>query len=126
MQLGLANLLSSTTAITSLVGANIFPVVVPQNGPLPALTWSTIAHTSVPGLQNEGMQRVRVQFDAWAQTYAQAVAIRQAITASLLGYMGTLSDGTVVHNVLRVSSVDFFQHESLEYRAMLELYFLIT
>ncbi len=126
MQAGLANLLQTTAAITALVGTNIYPVTLPVDAPMPALQYSTVAHTSSPGFATDGMQKIRIQFDAWATQYSSALAIRAAVENALLGYSGVLSDGTKVHNCLRISSTDFFQHEALQYRCMLEVYFLAT
>ena len=125
IQAGIYSLLAATPALTAIVGQNIFPVTLPDER-MPALSYSTVAHTSDPGLETDGMQRIRIQFDAWAEQYGQALSIRNAVEQAVLGYVGALSDGTYVHNCLRISSTDFFQHEGLLYRCMFECYFLAT
>jgi len=119
---GLFTLLSTTSTITALVGQRIFPVQLPEQSVLPALTYQIIAVKASPTLTNSGYQRWRLQFDCWGKDYADATNLRAALRLALEGYRGTLSDGTLLQDAQMIQLVDYFEHDSLHWRSMIEFY----
>jgi hypothetical protein len=119
---GIFTLLSTTAAITSICQTRIYPVILPTGPTLPALTYQLIAAKTNPTFETSGMQRWRIQFDCWAETYADAAGLRKALIQTLNGYQGTLSDGTVLQNADLQQIVDFFEDNARVFRCMVELY----
>jgi hypothetical protein len=77
-------------AIEAVVGDRAYPLEFPQNPIYPAILWKIVStprrytHTG-----NDGLLRVRVQFDCVGETYDDACAVRDAVVEALDGYTGT-------------------------------------
>lgn len=70
--------------IASLIDTRIYPGVLPQGGILPAVTMQEISvddNNTVNGLPN--LRWTRLQFDVWADTYAEADKLMLAITNTI-------------------------------------------
>lgn len=91
--------------VTAAYGHRFFPVIVPDNAPLPALAYrlaKTYAHT----YGNAGtVDSVRLTLTTWAKDYAEAHAAAETIRAALDGVSGTLS-AIVVGAILLESETD--------------------
>lgn len=126
MEAGLVALLNADATVSSLVGSRIFPVMIPEHnmpvnsGDPACLSYfvATQKSTYTVGL-NEYNER-RVQFDAWAVTYAACKSIVAAVRNVLDGYVGALSDGARIITALRENETDFFESDSRVYRVMFE------
>jgi hypothetical protein len=112
----ISTLLSTAPAITALIDARAYPVVLPDDPTLPALCYSIIASSAKATFTTVGTQRFRIEVNCWGTTYSDAVTLRSAVISSLNGY----SNGTT--SVQYLMSQDFFDHELLQYRAMVEFY----
>ena len=129
IQNGIFNLLSTNGSIAALIGSNparIFPVLLPQDSVLPALTYHLVAEPVDPTFTTSGMARARIQFDAWGDSYSDAASLRAALTTVLHGLKGTLSDGTIVDNTLLLGATDFFEDDPRQFRCMSEFYMWTT
>lgn len=111
--------LSGLAAITSLVGTRIYPLVRPQGGALPAITYQVIGstHEHVNGstantLRAAGLATYTVQVDSWASTYTAAQTIDETLRTKLQGYRGTMGS-IVVTGVFKQSSQDLLE-QSIE------------
>ena len=111
----LYSVISSATAITALSGDRIYPVVLPTDPALPALSYMFIAGVVKPTMDTRGTQRSRVQIDCWGNTYSDAVSLREAVIQTLAGY----NDGFCCQIL---NTLDDFEHELLQYRAVVEVY----
>ncbi len=80
----LVALLSATSAITALVKDRIYPLILPQNQDLPAISYTRIIGMPVYSLKGySGLDNVHVQIDCWASTYAGAKAVAAAVLAAI-------------------------------------------
>ena len=103
--------LNANAPLAALVGAQIYPGVVPEDGLLPAVTWQII---SIPrdnprslGGRN-GTPPARVQLSAVSKLLADCDAIASALRAGLDAFTGPLAPGfTVVETILK-DEKDFF------------------
>jgi Protein of unknown function (DUF3168) len=124
---GLFSLLTADAGISALIGTRVYPVVLPENPTLPALLYKFVGGQSDPTLDTSGEQKLRLELDCYGASFDDASALRDAVTAALNGYQGTLSDGTFLQNAWRLSpGVDFFEDEPRQYRCMVEFYLLYT
>lgn len=123
---GLWHLLSTTAAITAICKTRIYPIILPPDPTWPAMTYQIIAATPEPTLDTAGFQRWRLQFDCWANTYADAASLRAALIRTLNGYQGTLSDGTLLQDAEFIQVTDFFADDARVYRCMVEFYLYFT
>jgi Protein of unknown function (DUF3168) len=121
IEAGLFALLSTTGAITSL-GATIYPVVRPPSPVYPCISYKLIAAKPSPTLQTSGYQRWRIEFNCFATTYAQGVALRAALRSTLEGFRGTLNDGTYLQDAQFIQLSDDYEDEPRIYCCMDEFY----
>ena len=105
---GLLDALVSATAVTSVVGTRIFPLLAPASSALPFVTWrrTGIERTQTLGSPH-GVPRVSVDYTVVAATYNQAREAADAMRRTLDGYGGTV-DNTVVEQVSLENEVDDF------------------
>jgi hypothetical protein len=102
--------LVGTTAVTSLVGTRIYPVLAPASAALPFVTWRR------SGIQREqtlagpmGLPRVTVEYSIYGTTYEEARQVADAMRVVLDGYGGTADNTTVRQTSLEDESDDFVQ-----------------
>jgi hypothetical protein len=102
--------------INTAVDGRIYPLVLPADSPLPAITYQIVGGSSQGTQDTHGTQRYRVQVDCWGETYGDAVTLRNAVIAALDHYN---VDGVYI---TLLQPTDFFDHDALQYRAMVEFY----
>lgn len=87
---GLRSFLLADSTVSALVDTRCYPVQLPQNTVLTSIRYSHISgnrpHSSPQGAL--GLSGPRIQIDAWAPTYAEAMALAEAIRKRLDGYRG--------------------------------------
>lgn len=100
--------LVGSTAVTSLVGMQIYPVLAPASASVPFVTWRRT------GIQREqtlgrpsGMPRVTVEYSIYGTTYEQARETADAMRLVLDGYGGANGTTTVNQTSLENESDDF-------------------
>jgi hypothetical protein len=83
--------LNATSGVTALVASRIYPMEIPQGAVMPAIAYQRISTFRPGSLRGPvGLADPRIQVDCWADTYAVAKAVAQAVRQSLDGYA---SDG---------------------------------
>lgn len=94
--------LSTTAGVLGIVAARIYPLDMPPSVTLPCITYQIIdaplvtTHDETAG---SGLAQARHQVDAWASTYAGAVALAKAIHLALHGYHGIVTSGADSLNI---------------------------
>ena len=90
MEAALHTLLSTDVGVGAIVGlsasARIYPLLMPQGGALPAVTYQRISTPRIDTaslLGNNARVRCRMQVDCWASTFAQAKALADAVRAAM-------------------------------------------
>ena len=106
--------LVTNTAVSSLVGAKVFPVQAPVKDPLgnavnlPFVTWRRTGIRREQTLKNPmGIPRVTLDFSVYGATYDQARDVADAMRLVLDGYGGT-SDNTTVEQASLENETDDF------------------
>jgi hypothetical protein len=112
--------LQAQPAIMAITAGAVYPILLPIDSRLPALTYQIVGSSSYQGLTTHGMQRIRLQVDCWAKTYLAAITLRDAVATSLDGYKD------LDFSVLLLSRVDYYQDAALMFRALLEFYIFTT
>ena len=80
-------LLKNDAGVLAIVANRIYPMLVPQDAAMPALTYQKISgnwQVQMDGPHN--MSRERFQINCWAETYAGAKSLADAVRAELNGY----------------------------------------
>lgn len=126
IQTGIFSLLTGISAISGLVGTRVYPVTLPENPTLPALSYQIAGGSSLPTFETSGMQRLRVQFEARGATYDDAANLRAVLIAELNGMQAALSDGTTLQNAELIESIDYFDQDPRQFRCGVEFYLHFT
>lgn len=108
--------LSSTDAVTDLVGTRIYPLKLPQNPTYPAITYGRVSARR--GMTHDGpgdMAWPRFQFDCYGASYSAAKGVANAIRSTLNGFSGTVSTVNICA-VFFMNEVDDFNDDTEVYR----------
>jgi hypothetical protein len=89
IEVELYTLVSGDNRVRSLAGSRVYPLVQPQDAPLPGIVYQEIfTETVVAADGDSGQRRSRYQWSAWGATYASVKSLRDALVAALNGYSG--------------------------------------
>jgi hypothetical protein len=125
IELAFKAVLSSSPAIAALCGKRIYPLLLPTNSPMPAIDYSFVGGSATATLTTTGVQKYRVEVNCWGDTYTDAVTLRAAVVLALNGYTDFEFDGSDI-SIQLIQPRDFFDHDLLQYRAMVEFYVFAT
>lgn len=83
------------TQTGALIGSRLYPLQLPQNSTLPAMTYQQIdSGLTATGQSEPGdLEEALVQFDCYAASHRAAKALAKALRADLNGYKGELPAG---------------------------------
>jgi hypothetical protein len=114
-------LITSNTQFTGLAGTRLYPVLLPTESPLPAVTYQSISLKTLYALDERvNFDQLRLQIDVWASTYLDSKALASCIVGILDNFSGSFPDGTYVDGIQLRNSTDYYEHEALTYRVMLQ------
>jgi hypothetical protein len=103
----LAGLLVGTAA-----ESRVFPLKLPQDGQLPAITYQQISNVRREGMGGTiPVERVRVQVDAWAETYKAVRSLGKEIDDRLNRYKGTIA-GIEVLDTHRLNETEMYESDT--------------
>ena len=103
----LISYLSGFAGLTTLISTRVYHMTKPQTVIYPCITFQRIdtprVHTHDTSGASGDLAYPRIQFDAWADTYASAKAITDQLRAALNGKKGSI--GTAPNQVTIQSSL---------------------
>lgn len=109
--------LSTVAAITTYVGASssarIYPVYLPQDPTLPAMSYQRISsqpQVSMGGFCN--LDNPRIQIDCWATSYSAVKGMAEAVRDAMMSAAG--------FNALEISDQDLFEPDLEIYRVSID------
>ena len=122
----LTSRLLADATVSSLVGTNIYPVVLPETMPdSPLITYRKISDVTGYTLSGQAIiYKARIEYNAWSSTYSDAKAVAAAIQASLEGFAGTLGDVFICFIACAGVNTDGLDEDSRLYRVQQD--FLIS
>jgi hypothetical protein len=113
---GLYALLASSSELQDQLGAartdqtsGIFPGLIKEGSDLPALVYLQVHGDEMQTFDGRGeLRSARLQFSGYGSAYGDAKLTAKAVKDTLIGYQGTLNDGTQVDSIHLVSEIDSF------------------
>lgn len=105
--------LLADAAVAGLIGARLYPDLLPQGVQFPAASWQLVSLIEARDLTGAaGKERARIQISAWARTRIEAIAIGAAIKARMAPLRtGGQIGATRVHSVRLENVTDLFEEE---------------
>jgi hypothetical protein len=77
--------------ISPVANGNVYALIAPSNAKAPYVVYTPISISHRIGLNKfHGVERVRVQVDAFAKTYAEALALQAQIMSSIVSEKETV------------------------------------
>ncbi len=111
----LRDYLIADSGLSALVSERVHPVLLPQNSTLPAVTYQLISQDPLHTLDGPvNLNRPRVQFDVWADTYLEMEAVNDALRNALDGFTGGIGGSPpslIVQGAFLVTERDLFESE---------------
>lgn len=104
---GFISLLTGTPAVNNLATGGVFKSVLPRGYALPAI--AVHRYDGTQDYQFDGPVGVRedmIQFDVYGATAEAAQQVAEAVRTALVGYTGTLPDGSIVQAVYLERDMD--------------------
>lgn len=116
--------LTASTAVTALVGSSArfcYAVEMPNDVKLPALTYDLISAVRESEMTRDtGEVHARIQVTAWANTYALASGLSEAVRGATQRWAGT-STGVVVQEMFVENEFAFYDEETGSHAHTLDL-----
>jgi len=110
---------------TDLADVRVYPVLLPEEPQLPAITYQRISTTrSYTTSGPVALNRVRIQFDCWSHTYAQVKQLQAALLSTLEDR--SLYADTNIDSITLITAVDGYEQEARLYRVFLDFYINVT
>jgi hypothetical protein len=106
-------ILTTDPAVSAVIASRCFPVVLPQNVTLPAVSYQRISggqENSLKGSSN--LENPRIQVDVWGTTYS---AVKD-LAAKVMAAMRAAS----TFKALVISDQDLFEDETETYRVSID------
>jgi hypothetical protein len=110
------SILSSSTALKAICGSRIYPLVLPNESPMPAISYSFVGGSSKSTQDTQGNQKYRLEVNCWGKKYLDSVTLRNAVITLLGSYS---QDGIFISYL---QPIDFYEDDLLEYRCLAEFY----
>lgn len=108
--------LSGFGAISSLVAARIYPVMLPQNPTYPAVVYSFVSGAPVSAMGADvGFTRKRTRVAAWSKTYLEMTQLADAIRQCLERWRGTVNGVVIQDTYVDNASLDLYDDISRVY-----------
>lgn len=99
--------LAAYSGLAALVSTRIYPVLLPQEPTLEAVTYQRINTPTDMTMSGDNARNPRFQVTAWAETYAEAKAVAAQIVACLEGFAGELGgSGGVQTTISMLNQID--------------------
>jgi hypothetical protein len=120
-------LLTETPGVAALVGTRVYPVVLPQNPTMPAITYQrTSAQRTRSTLGPSGLTRSGFQIDCWSASYLNAKSLCAAVRAAIDGYRETVTgpgvtEGNRMGAVMVEGDRDFREESPSLYRVSIDI-----
>lgn len=128
LESGLVQLLATDPDVSALLGGRIYPVKGPTDSPVyPFCCYRNIpsgSHTSTLDGRESGSKTI--QFDVFSDEpsgYGSGKSVLLALRNVLVGYVGTLPDGTRILDTERGAEEDNFAEDQRAYHSFVEYEF---
>lgn len=107
------SILGNDATLQSLVGDRIYPLLTPENGQYPSISYFHVdePHENEIATGRAGLATPRIQIDAWSNDFDEVWAVSQAIFNALDSFRGTVA-GVEIVGALCIDRRDFYEQES--------------
>ena len=109
--------------LEGIIGTRVFPLRMPHDTKLPAITFSRIsAVREMTHNGNSHLARPRLQFNCWSEDYLEAKELAHKLMNILHGFSGEV-DGITIRSVTVDLEFDIFDDATNLYQTLLDATF---
>jgi hypothetical protein len=125
LEQALFSYLGNYAGLKALVSTRIYPIIMPQNPTLPAVTYQKISGVVDYVMDGTSIKRPRIQVDAWAKSYGAVRGVAEQVKAALDRYTGTMggTGGVEIIGTWIENETDLFEPDTGLYRVSLDFRF---
>lgn len=96
LEAAIYSILSTNIDVIALVSTRIYPLLLPQDAPLPAITYARVSTERESAFVTDpGLSTARIQVDIWATSALNAMAVSEKVRSALHRYRGTIASVTI-------------------------------
>lgn len=107
-------LLTTEAPIAGVVGTRVYPLQLPQNSTLPAITYMVTSGDPTHCMgEDSGVAAVCFQLDIWTESYADALDVFRRLKDAIDMYAGTVA-GVDIQNLAVTNWMDVDDPEPME------------
>lgn len=110
--------LTTYTGMSALVSTRVYPLLMPQNVTLPAITYQRISGTGQHGSSN--IREARYQINIWGGTFAAVQAIATVVRAALEEWTSG-GAGAMIRMARIVNELDDYEDDSRTFRTIIDV-----
>lgn len=117
IDIALVTRLTTTAAVTALIGTRMHPLRLPDTPAFPAITYQAISapiNATMDESSGNALTHARYQVDCWAINYAGSVALAKAVFDALHGFSGVVTKGADTFTIQACLRVDKRQNDDPE------------
>ena len=97
--------LTSQTAVSSLIGSRVYPLIAPQGTPLPLVVYQRTSVERPQSLSgNVGNPLVTLQLTTYGTSYTSVKSIARAVRIAIDGWTGTTAGVTIQRSTLQTEA----------------------
>lgn len=112
--------LTSSTDVTSQVSDRVYPLPLPQEATIPALTWQKISGPREHAMgQDPGEAHSRFQLDCWGESLNDTLAIRDGLLSGLSRWSSSTGSVTV-YDVFLINEQQSYEDDARLHRVRLD------
>ncbi len=109
------------STITTLISTRLYSVKMPQSPTFPLIVYTKISGFREHDMDGSTIAAPRIQYDSWAQTYAGAKALADALRERLDSYAGPVgSPAETVHFAYLLNERDFYDDDLQVFRVSMD------
>jgi hypothetical protein len=107
------SLLTNDAGVSALTSTRVYPMNIPQNATLPAITYTQVSENPQVNLEGENALRAtRYQFDCFSTTYTGAHALGEALKTAM--------ETATAFTSIRENMTDIYNNDPEQYRVMMD------
>ncbi len=105
--------LSGDAAVSALVSTRIYPLKMPQNPVMPAITYRRVSGARISSI--DGITQTdnpRYQVDVWGSSYDSVRSVVEPVIQAM--------DGSATFKAVMITDLDFYEDDTTLYRAAVD------
>lgn len=116
--------LKDNAGLAALVSDRIYPLTMPQNCTMPAVTYRKVSGPRIHTMGTDpGLAYPRFQFSCWGSSYSSAKNVAKKVQAALQDYKGQMGGalGVVVQASIMENELDLYEPDTGLYHIPVDL-----